>query len=63
MRTLHVGMDMGLLSDTSPVEVLRTLNTHLCNTEGAWAQLACAKHLLLTVRTMGVDLNEGIIVF
>ena len=47
------------VSDNSPVEVLRTLNKHLSNTEGAWAQLACAKHLLLTVKVMGVDLNEG----
>ena len=45
--------------DTSAVDVLRPLATYLAHTEGAWAQVACAKHMLECVSAMGVDLEAG----
>ena len=47
------------LTDSNHVEVLQKITKHLASTEGAWAQVACSRHMILSVTVMGVDLNEG----
>ena len=46
------------LIDSNHIEVLQKITKHLASTEGAWGQVACSKHMLLTVNVMGVDLNR-----
>ena len=47
------------LSRCDAVGTLKQMCKHLQHSPGAWAQVACSKHMLRSVEVMQVDLNKG----